>query len=209
MDIRQLTPDDRGRHEVMTGIIVSHLTSPDMLIPMTKEEYEETFAEGSSDVVLGLFNEKDEMTATSGLLGNVSDYAAEPEMAEILTHRCAEIGECMVHPQYRGNGYMLQLNQELERIAINSGIEYLLATAHPDNTASNNSLRKLGMQFLKVFDRHGYIRNIYVKELSSPKQKQESTDYARYCQQQLDDMLESMEDRCFGDMAEGQFVRSH
>lgn len=35
------------------------------------------------------------------------------------------------------------------------------------------------------------------------------SDYEAYCQQQLDDMLDSMEGRCFGDMAEGQFVRSH
>ena len=34
-------------------------------------------------------------------------------------------------------------------------------------------------------------------------------EYEKYCQQQLDNMLDDMEDRCFGDMAEGQFVRSH
>lgn len=35
------------------------------------------------------------------------------------------------------------------------------------------------------------------------------SDYETYCQQQLDDMLDNMDGRCFGDMAEGQFVRSH
>lgn len=35
------------------------------------------------------------------------------------------------------------------------------------------------------------------------------SDYEAYCQQQLDDMLDSMDGRCYGDMAEGQFVRSH
>ena len=35
------------------------------------------------------------------------------------------------------------------------------------------------------------------------------TDYEKYCQEQLDNMLDDMEDRCFGEMAEGQFVRSH
>ena len=34
-------------------------------------------------------------------------------------------------------------------------------------------------------------------------------EYEKYCQQQLDNMLDDMEDRCIGDMAEGQFVRSH
>ncbi|MCR5313441.1 MAG: hypothetical protein K6E54_07345 [Bacteroidaceae bacterium] len=41
------------------------------------------------------------------------------------------------------------------------------------------------------------------------EEPEEKTDYEKHCQQELDNMLENMEDRCFGDMAEGQFVRSH
>lgn len=43
----------------------------------------------------------------------------------------------------------------------------------------------------------------------STKDNAALTDYEIYCQQQLDNMLDDMEDRCFGEMAEGQFVRSH
>ncbi len=41
------------------------------------------------------------------------------------------------------------------------------------------------------------------------KAEDTKSEYEKYCQQQLDNMLDDMEDRCFGDMAEGQFVRSH
>ena len=41
------------------------------------------------------------------------------------------------------------------------------------------------------------------------KAEDTKSEYEKYCQQQLDNMLDDMEDRCIGDMAEGQFVRSH
>ncbi len=43
--------------------------------------------------------------------------------------------------------------------------------------------------------------------LSAPEPQ---SDYERYCQQQADAFFDEIgDDRCFGDMAEGQFVRGH
>jgi hypothetical protein len=44
---------------------------------------------------------------------------------------------------------------------------------------------------------------------SNAYEKNIRSNYEKYCQEQLDNMLDDMEDRCFGEMAEGQFVRSH
>jgi len=41
------------------------------------------------------------------------------------------------------------------------------------------------------------------------KAPEEKSEYEKHCQEKLDNMLDDMEDRCFGEMAEGQFVRSH
>lgn len=41
------------------------------------------------------------------------------------------------------------------------------------------------------------------------KELKSNDEYEKFCKEQLDNMLDDMEDRCFGDMAEGQFVRSH
>jgi len=35
------------------------------------------------------------------------------------------------------------------------------------------------------------------------------SEYEKFCQQQIEQMEEDMEGRCYGEMAEGQFVRSH
>ncbi len=45
------------------------------------------------------------------------------------------------------------------------------------------------------------LRKLYVAK--------ETVTYEEYCQQQLDNMMDEMDERCFGEMAEGQFVRSH
>lgn len=198
--LRCLTPSDRPLHERMSQIIVANLPREDFLIPMTPEEYEDTFVDGSADIVYGLFDQ-DELIATSSLLHDVRAYSEQPEVADILKHRCAEIGECMVLPSHRGQGLMLQLNQLLKKDAQRLGIEYMLATAHPENVASNTSLRKLGFQLVKTFDRHGYLRNLYTMKVLTP--------YEEYCQHQLSDMEDDLEGRCFGDMLEGHFVRSH
>lgn len=199
-ELRRLTPQDRHLHEEMSKTIVKALPREDFLIPMTPEEYEDTFTTESKDIVYGLF-EQDKLIATSSLLHDVRAYQGQSEVQDILTHRCAEIGECMVLPDYRGKALMLQLNRLLKKDAQSLGIEYMLATAHPDNSASNRSLQQLGFQLVKTFDRHGYLRNLYTMKVP--------TQYEEYCQQQLSDMMDDIGDRCFGDMAEGQFVRSH
>lgn len=51
--------------------------------------------------------------------------------------------------------------------------------------------------------------NNTVSQQEAQKKDAPPLDYATYCQQQLNDMLDDMDGRCFGDMAEGQFVRSH
>lgn len=44
----------------------------------------------------------------------------------------------------------------------------------------------------------------------SQQSSDELSDYERYCRQQADAFFDEIgDDRCFGDMAEGQFVRGH
>lgn len=163
--LRRLRPEDRLIHEAMSQIIVKALPREDFLIPMTKEEYEDTFVEGSKDVVYGLF-EGETMIATSALLHDVRAYSNQPELQETLLHKCAEIGECMVLPTHRGQSLMLKLNTLLKDEAKRMGIEYMLATAHPENTYSNHSLQQLGFIRIKTFTRCGLPRNLYVMRLS-------------------------------------------
>ncbi|MCR5312668.1 MAG: GNAT family N-acetyltransferase [Bacteroidaceae bacterium] len=164
MVIKILNPEDRHLHEEMSKQIVANLPREDFLIPMSEAEYDETFKKGSPDVVYALF-EGENMVATSSMLHDVRDYASEPEMSDILLGKCIEIGECMVLPSHRGQNLMFMLNNLIIDTARERGVEYILATAHPDNIASNTSLQHLGLKLIKTFDRHGYLRNLYAMKL--------------------------------------------
>ena len=107
---------------------------------MTEAEYDDTYRDENPDVVYGIFK-GEELIATSSLLHYVRAYATNPELREILQHPCVEIGESMVLPSYRGQGWMYRLNTLIKAEARRQGVHYMLTTAHPDNVASNTSLR--------------------------------------------------------------------
>lgn len=162
--LRCLTPDDRKAHKEMSGIIYEALPDKQMLIPMTEEEYDDTYSDANDDVVYGIFD-GDRLIATSSLLHDVRAYAVNEELTEILKCKCVEIGESMVLPEYRGRGLMLRLNELIKAEAKRQGVMYMLATAHPDNIASNTSLKKLGYEVIKEFTRAGKRRNLLVLKI--------------------------------------------
>lgn len=158
---RILVSSERVMHKSFSDSIVASLNNKEMLIPMSETEYDETFCNDSNDIVLGAFIDG-RLIATSSLLFNISDYRMSTETRLMIASSiCAEIGECMTLPEFRGQGIMPLLNSQLIAIARNKGVEHLLATAHPENKASCNSLKKVGFQYLATFLRHGLIRNIY------------------------------------------------
>lgn len=166
LTLRCLTPADRNKHRKMSQEIVKTLIAPDFLIPMTEEEYDDTYTDINQDVVYGIFDQ-DELIATSSLLHDVRAYASDPELQEVMQHPCIEIGESMVLPQYRGQGLMLQLNRLIRAEAQRQGIRYMLATAHPDNIASNTSLLHLGYRIIKEFTRCDFRRNLLLLDLNN------------------------------------------
>ncbi len=163
--LRCLTPEDRSKHKQMSEIIYEALPNKEMLIPMTEDEYDDTYTNENEDVVYGIFD-GDRLIATSSLLHDVRAYAINDELKDIMQSRCVEIGESMVLPEFRGNGWMLRLNQLIKEEAKRQGVKYMLATAHPDNIASNTSLQHLGYKIIKEFSRAGKRRNLLVMEVS-------------------------------------------
>lgn len=163
--LRCLTPADRSSHKKMSEIIYEALPNKEMLIPMTEEEYNDTYTDENEDVVYGIFD-GDNLIATSSLLHDIRAYAVNEELKDIMQYKCVEIGESMVLPEFRGQGWMLQLNRLIKEEAKRQGVKYMLATAHPDNIASNTSLQHLGYKIIKEFTRAGKRRNLLVMEIS-------------------------------------------
>lgn len=163
MTIRVLTPSDREAFFKLSKVVVEALTNKDWLIPMTEEEADATFHDNSKDVVLGAFLD-DTLVATLGLFHDIRDYKEELPN-EYLSLNGAEIGEAMVRPDIRRNGLMNKLFEALQSYIQSSHLNFLLATAHPDNI-SNHLIQKSDFTLYKVFDRRGYTRNMYIKNLN-------------------------------------------
>lgn len=163
MTIRVLTPSDREAFFKLSKVVVEALTNKDWLIPMTEEEADATFHDNSKDVVLGAFID-DTLVATLGLFHDIRDYKEELPN-EYLSLNGAEIGEAMVRPDIRRNGLMNKLLEALQSYIQSSHLNFLLATAHPDNI-SNHLIQKSDFTLYKVFDRRGYTRNMYIKNLN-------------------------------------------
>jgi RimJ/RimL family protein N-acetyltransferase len=131
-------------------------------MPFSEENLQNTFAEGSSLVIYGAF--------IDGTLGAVSLFDTNQEEFKELAKVCgvstdkgAELGGSMVLPDFRGQNLMLDINLKLIEVAKRMGLKYFVATVHPDNIASNSSVKKLGMQYVTTITRTGgYLRNVYI-----------------------------------------------
>lgn len=162
MIIRKLTFSDRKAFFELSLAVVKALEHKEWLIPMTEDEADVTFAEGSDDVLLGGFVDN-RLVATLGLFHDIRDYA-DCLPPELHAMKGAEIGEAMVDPEMRRCGLMNELWMTLKETINNRDFDFLLATAHPDNI-SNHLMQRDGFLLHKVFERRGYLRNMYLKKL--------------------------------------------
>lgn len=163
MEIRRLNVADRMAFAELSALVVEALDNKEFLIPMTEAEADVTFAEDSTDIVLGGFVDG-RLVATVSLLHDINDYS-EFMPVECQGKNGAEIGEAMVLPEYRRTGLMNELCKELTKCIMSSKLDFILATAHPDNAASNHLLTTGGFKLHCVFSRRGYTRNFYVQAL--------------------------------------------
>ncbi|MGL4520188.1 MAG: GNAT family N-acetyltransferase [Phocaeicola sp.] len=162
--IRELIKKDKEELNSLVQETVEGLQDKSFLIPLTEEEQELLFSEKSSDTGYGLF-EKEKLVAATGLFFELADFQQESELKGVDWSNAAELGGNMTRSHCRGKGYMHQLCQKVVESARERKLSYLLATAHPENSAGIGCLLGIGMQWVKEYDRHGYRRNIYLLPL--------------------------------------------
>ena len=164
-EIKKLNKTNQNDFINFNRIIRNNLQTPAWFMPFSEENMQHTFDEGNTLVVYGAF--------VDGNLGAISLFDTNFEEFKELSiiagvspnKKGAELGGSMVLPDYRGQNLMLDVNLKLIEVAKQMGIEYFVATAHPDNVASNRSLQKLGMQLKTTVTRSGgYLRNVYILE---------------------------------------------
>jgi RimJ/RimL family protein N-acetyltransferase len=77
-----------------------------------------------------------------------------------------ELGGFLVLREYWGKGIMTKLSEMQYKLAKELDIDYIVATAHPDNIGSCKVLEKLGMNLYdNIITSSGYLRNLYFQKL--------------------------------------------
>jgi RimJ/RimL family protein N-acetyltransferase len=171
INTRVLTESDSESLDKLIKTIESGIERKEWWMPITKKA-RSMFFDGKSAVLLGAFNEDNELVGACGLF--FFEVLSETNVST-LNANLAEIGRCMVLQEYRGNNLMLRLNQELVEIAKSLGKRNIVATSHPDNKASCRSLEQLG--FTKkclVRKWNNYSRNYYTYNIKDYPQSKKS-----------------------------------
>lgn len=101
-----------------------------------------------------------------GLFLNENEYGESQKEIHFENYKIAEIGRIMCHPDYRRKGIPSKIMKEMMDYATQFELDVLLATAHPQNTASQKLLAKYGFKkeghIIKSCD---YERDILIRRM--------------------------------------------
>lgn len=162
--IRPLSVDDRPALEGLFAVIEAALPEREWWLPV-QDIAREHFFDFSWTRFYGAFD-GERLIAASALFLNKFEYGDSAKVIGIPLEGTGEIGRCKVHPDYRGQNLMLRLNRTVFEVARDKRLQRVIATVHPDNTASCRSLVSLGMQKAgKAVRQGGFQRDIYLMSL--------------------------------------------
>ena len=164
LEFRRLKDDDENKLNALINVIETDLSDAAWWLPL-KAKAKEHFFDLNWTIFQGAFD-SGELVGACGLFLNPFEYGECADYIGASYNHTAEIGRCMVHPNYRGQNIMLSLNKILLKEAKNLNRTTIIATVHPDNISSNTSLIKLGMKVEKTIVKQKiYPRNILQMEI--------------------------------------------
>lgn len=105
------------------------------------------------------------------LVGTAQLYLSEnyvDEIKKILYFKdsvVAELGGALVLEEYRNKGIIKNLLSILIKEAKDINCDYVIATVHPQNIASNKAISSTNAKIVKTTNLGEYLRNIYLLEL--------------------------------------------
>lgn len=159
ISFRRLNKDDKVALDNLIKEIESCLVCKEWWLPILKTSYDHFFDDDWT-LFCGAFC-NNQLVAASALFFNPFEYSQSLNQIHLSSQKVAEIGRCMVSPAYRGRHLMLEMNKFLLNTNPKN-IDYFIATAHPENTPSINSLEALGLKKEGYYIKNGYQRNIYL-----------------------------------------------
>lgn len=164
LELRKLEKCDSNKLEGLINQVENNLENELFWLPISIESREHFFNDEWT-YFLGMFD-NDKLIAAAGLFLNKNEYAESESILQLQNYKIAEIGRAMVAPEYRHNGFMKKVLQELINYSKKLGIQYLVATVHPENIPSQKTVVALGMEKKEHCVKQGkYERDIFLMNL--------------------------------------------
>lgn len=164
LKLKRLELNDKIKLEELIKQIENNLENERFWLPINIESREHFF-DDEWTYFLGIFD-KDKLIAAVGLFFNENEYGETKKILQLQGYKIAEIGRAMVAPGYRGKGLMIKIMKQLIDHAKKQGYQYLVATVHPQNTASQKSVIALGMNKKDSYVKPGgFKRDIFLLKL--------------------------------------------
>lgn len=161
MIIKKIDKSDKMKLEKLIHRIESNLESEKWWLPI-KETAREHFFDDKWTCFYGAYD-NDELVGASALFINEYEYKESLLHIGEISGSIAEIGRCMVAPEYRGKNLLVAINIELIEVARKYKINNILATIHPENLASKKSFKKIGFKHItSIIKDNNYEREIFL-----------------------------------------------
>lgn len=163
-EFRKLELGDKEKLEKLIVMVEDTLENKYFWLPIS-DESRDHFFDDEWTYFLGAF-ENNELIAAVGLFFNKHEYGESAKKLGISDGKTAEIGRAMVSPNHRRKGLMKVITEKLINYAKIHGIQFLVATSHPQNKPSQISLESLGME-KRAFcvKTQKYERDIFILEI--------------------------------------------
>lgn len=163
IEYRKIDITDKDNLKNLIDIVLNGLERKEFFIPFTKEEIDMMF-DSSIAITYGAYD-NNKLVGTAQLYLSENYVSEIKEILELKNSKVAELGGALVLEEYRNKGIIKNLLSILIEEAKDKNYDYLVATVHPENIASNKVVLSANAKIVKTVNLGEYLRNIYLLEI--------------------------------------------
>lgn len=165
IEYRKINVNEKDRLNELIKIVLDGLERKEFFIPFTDEEINLMF-DDNKVITYGAYD-KNKLVGTAQLYLSENFVEEIKTILELKNFKVAELGGALVLEEYRNKGIIKQLSNILIQEAKKRDYDYITATVHPENIASNKAISYIGAKIVKTASLGEYLRDIYLLDLEN------------------------------------------
>jgi len=162
-NFKEIPSSDKNQIQTLSDECMSCLERKEFFIPLSQMDVDNLFNKDYG-INIGAYHD-------NTLVGMATLYVDQNERSFTRNHlslsnkeKICQLGNYLVSKDHRGQGIIRTLQTKLIDLAKGMKFDYAVATAHPQNLASVNTLLK-ELDIVDTIDYKGYSRHLFVKKL--------------------------------------------